>query len=134
MLSIFKVIMSITNTLKYASIAIFSFILLGCNEQAEHNQKSVQALHVDVLPLSYTTLRLTTELPGRITAFKEVEVRPQITGILKKMAYKEGSYVEAGDLLFEIESTSYQSSVNSAEAQLNKALTNQHNNHEARPL
>jgi len=89
MLSIFKVIMSITNTRKYASIAIFSFILLGCNEQAEHNQKSVQALHVDVLPLSYTTLRLTTELPGRITAFKEVEVRPQITGILKKWLIKK---------------------------------------------
>ena len=117
--------MSITKTLKYPLLFIFSFALLGCNEQLDQNQRPAQKLHVDVLPLTYTTLRLTTELPGRIAAFKEVEVRPQITGILKNIAYKEGSDVNVGDLLFEIESTSYQSSVNSAEAQLKKALANE---------
>lgn len=117
--------MSITKTLKYPLLFILSFTLLGCNEQLDLNQRAVQDLHVDVLPLTYTPLRLSTELPGRITAFKEVEVRPQITGIVKKIAYKEGSNVKAGNLLFEIESTSYQSSVNNAEAQLKKALANE---------
>jgi len=116
--------MCLSKVLKYPLLFLFSFSLLGCNEQLKP-KNSIQNLHVDVQPLSYTTLRLTTELPGRITAFKEVEVRPQITGIIKSRLFKEGSYVKAGDLLFEIESTSYQSSVNSAKAQLNKALANQ---------
>ncbi|GLR05933.1 MexE family multidrug efflux RND transporter periplasmic adaptor subunit [Vibrio hyugaensis] len=82
-------------------------------------------LHVDVLDLTPTTLRLTTELPGRIAAFKQAEVRPQVTGILKSRLYKEGSQVEAGDVLYEIDPTTYQSNVNSAQAQLAKALTSE---------
>ncbi|MCL1083898.1 efflux RND transporter periplasmic adaptor subunit [Shewanella psychromarinicola] len=60
-----------------------------------------------------------------MTAFKEAEVRPQITGIVKSRLYKEGSYVEAGDVLFQIDPTNYQSAVNSAEAQLAKAIASQ---------
>ncbi len=84
-------------------------------------------LHIDVLKLTPTTLRLTTELPGRIAAFKQAEVRPQVTGILKSRLYKEGSQVEAGDVLYQIDPTTYQSNVNSAEAQLAKALTAENN-------
>ena len=64
-------------------------------------------------------------MPGRIIAFKEAEVRPQITGIVKSRLYEEGSHVEAGQVLFQIDDTSYQSSVNSAKAQLKKALASE---------
>ncbi|WP_166370479.1 efflux RND transporter periplasmic adaptor subunit [Psychromonas sp. SA13A] len=101
--------------------------LFGCSDQTEPNKRPVQSIHVDTSTLTYSTLRLTTELPGRITAFKEAEVRPQITGIIESRLYKEGSYVEKGDILFQIDPTTYQSTVNSANAELKKALSSERN-------
>ena len=101
--------------------------LFGCSDQTEPNKRPVQSIHVDTSTLTYSTLRLTTELPGRITAFKEAEVRPQITGIIESRLYKEGNYVEKGDILFQIDPTTYQSTVNSANAELKKALSSERN-------
>ena len=101
--------------------------LFGCGDQTEPNKRPVQSIHVDTSTLTYSTLRLTTELPGRITAFKEAEVRPQITGIIESRLYEEGSYVEKGDILFQIDPTTYQSTINSANAELKKALSSERN-------
>ena len=101
--------------------------LFGCSDQTEPNKRPVQSIHVDTSTLTYSTLRLTTELPGRITAFKEAEVRPQITGIIESRLYEEGSYVEKGDILFQIDPTTYQSTINSANAELKKALSSERN-------
>lgn len=106
-------------------LLLSSSLLFGCGEQAMEQRPAPGPIHVDVLDLTPTTLRLTTELPGRITAFKQAEVRPQVTGILKSRLYKEGSQVEADEVLYEIDPTTYQSNVNSAQAQLAKALTSE---------
>ncbi|BEU03308.1 MexE family multidrug efflux RND transporter periplasmic adaptor subunit [Agarivorans sp. OAG1] len=102
---------------------LLSFTIFGCGENIPNQRPKAGPAHVDVLKLTPTTLRLTTELPGRITAFKQAEVRPQVTGILKSRLYVEGSQVETGDVLYQIDPTVYQSNVNSAQAQLAKALT-----------
>ena len=110
---------------KYSLLLLLPLGLLGCSEQTEPDKRPIQSVHVDTTTLAYSTLRLSTELPGRIIAFKEAEVRPQITGIVKSRLYEEGSHVEAGQVLFQIDDTSYQSSVNSAKAQLKKALASE---------
>ncbi|CAH0529892.1 efflux RND transporter periplasmic adaptor subunit [Vibrio hippocampi] len=118
--------MSLPLSLKWPlGLILSSTLLLGCGEQVIDQRPAPGPLHVDVLDLTPTTLRLTTELPGRIAAFKQAEVRPQVTGILKSRLYKEGSQVEADDVLYEIDPTTYQSNVNSAQAQLAKALTSE---------
>ncbi|WP_028870282.1 efflux RND transporter periplasmic adaptor subunit [Psychromonas arctica] len=120
--------MFFTREVKYSLfLLILPLGLLGCSDQTETNKRPVQSIHVDTSTLTYSTLRLTTELPGRITAFKEAEVRPQITGIIESRLYKEGSYVEKGDILFQIDPTTYQSTVNSANAELKKALSSERN-------
>lgn len=118
--------MYIPNSLKLPlCLVLSSTLLLGCGEQTMEQRPTPGPIHVDVLDLTPTTLRLTTELPGRIAAFKQAEVRPQVTGILKSRLYKEGSQVEADEVLYEIDPTTYQSNVNSAQAQLAKALTSE---------
>ena len=119
--------MLFVNTLKYSLPLLLTLSILGCSDQTESDKRPAQTIHVDTTTLAYSTLRLTTELPGRITAFKEAEVRPQITGIIESRQYKEGSYVEKGDVLFQIDPTTYQSTVNSANAELKKALSSERN-------
>jgi len=117
--------MSLNNLKKYPLYLLLPLALAGCGEQPQNQRPPAGPLHVDVLDLTPTNLRLTTELPGRIAAFKQAEVRPQVTGILKSRFYQEGSQVEAGDVLYQIDPTTYQSNVNSAQAQLKKAQTSE---------
>ena len=46
---------------------------------------------------------LTTELPGRTSAYQVAEVRPQVNGLIRERAFEEGSDVKAGDLLYQID-------------------------------
>jgi len=119
--------MIFANAMKYPLLLSLSLSLLGCGDQLSSNQKAAAEIHVDTLTIDYITLRLSNELPGRVTAFKEAEVRPQITGIVKSRLYEEGSYVEEGDTLFEIDPTTYLSTVNSAKAELKKAQSSERN-------
>ena len=120
--------MFFTREVKYSLLLLLLPLgLLGCSEQTEPDKRPIQSIHVDTTTLVYSTLRLSTELPGRIIAFKEAEVRPQITGIVKNRLYQEGSYVEEGQVLFQIDPTTYQSTVNSANAELKKALSSERN-------
>ncbi|MFA0086054.1 efflux RND transporter periplasmic adaptor subunit [Vibrio sp. 10N.261.51.F12] len=120
-----------STVLKRGVSLLLPFVLLGCNAQAEPEQKAVESVHVDTLTLSSSTLRLTKELPGRISAFKQAEVRPQVSGIVIERLFEEGSYVNSGDLLYQIDSTSYQATVNSAKAQLDKAIANENTTQKA---
>jgi membrane fusion protein (multidrug efflux system) len=64
---------------------------------------------------------VTAELPGRTTASLVAEVRPQVSGIIKTRLYREGAEVKAGDILYEIDPSTYQASFDSALASLQKA-------------
>lgn len=66
------------------------------------------------VPLSYT-------YSGRIAAFREVQVRAQVGGILKERTYVEGAQVKAGDVLFRVDPTTYEAEVAKAQAQLQTA-------------
>jgi membrane fusion protein (multidrug efflux system) len=46
---------------------------------------------------------LTSDLPGRTSAFRIAEVRPQVNGIILKRMFKEGSDVKAGQQLYQID-------------------------------
>ncbi|WP_413699625.1 efflux RND transporter periplasmic adaptor subunit [Psychromonas sp. KJ10-10] len=114
--------MRLATPFKNIIFLIIPLVLLGCEAENEQAQAPIQTPHVDTLTLSPITLRLSNELPGRITAYKEAEVRPQVSGIVKSREFIEGGEVSKGDILYKIDATVYQATVNSAEAQLAKAL------------
>jgi len=60
-------------------------------------------------------------LPGRSRAFKEAEVRPQVSGIVSERNFVEGSVVEQGQSLYQIDDSTYQAALLSAEAELIRA-------------
>jgi len=115
---------SILSSKRYL-LCLCIFILSGCGEQPNTIQKAASNIHVDTLTISKVKLRLSTELPGRISAFNQAEVRPQVSGIIQSRLFKEGADVKKGDLLYQIDPKSYQASVNSNKAQLAKAIADQ---------
>jgi len=76
---------------------------------------------VSVITLAPRAVAITDQLPGRTTAFRVAEVRPQVTGVVKQRLFTEGSEVKAGEQLFQIDPGSYRAALNSANAALQRA-------------
>ena len=72
----------------------------------------------------YKRQAITTELPGRTTAYQVAEVRPQVGGLIQKRLFAEGADVKAGAQLYQIDPATYQAAYNSAKAALAKAKAN----------
>ncbi len=67
---------------------------------------------------------LTTELPGRTSAYLVAEIRPQVNGLVQKRLFTEGADVEAGDVLYQIDPAPFQAALNNAEAALGRSQAN----------
>ncbi len=76
---------------------------------------------VNVVTIKQEKVSLTRELPGRTSAFLLSEVRPQVTGIVKKRLFTEGSQVKAGQALYQLDDATYQANLASASASLARA-------------
>src|SRR5678815_1037222 len=76
---------------------------------------------VSVVTLKPRAVEITDQLPGRTTAFRVAEVRPQVTGVVQKRLFAEGTEVQAGAQLFQIDAGSYRAALASAEAALKRA-------------
>jgi len=76
---------------------------------------------VGVVIVESVAVAITTELPGRTSAYVIAELRPQVTGLIKERAFTEGSEVKAGELLYQIDPASYTATHDSAKAALARA-------------
>jgi membrane fusion protein (multidrug efflux system) len=94
----------------------------GCNSQKA--QPPPPIAEVSVITLKSQRVMLTTELPGRTSAYLIAEVRPQVGGIIQKRLFTEGSDVKAGEVLYQIDPSVYQATYNSAKAALSRAEAN----------
>src|SRR3984957_18733137 len=74
--------------------------------------------------LQTSPVTLTTELPGRVAALETSDVRPQINGVIRRRDFTEGSLVQAGQVLYEIEDSPYRAAVLTAQGQLAQAQAN----------
>ncbi len=79
---------------------------------------------VSVITVQPQKVELTTELSGRVAASLTAEVRPQVSGIVLKRLFIEGADVKEGDVLYQIDPSSYQASFDGAQAALAKAEAN----------
>jgi membrane fusion protein (multidrug efflux system) len=108
-----------------ASAAVAAALLLvGCENGHRQQAGRSQVLEVAVVTVEPLAIELTTELPGRTFPYLVSEIRPQVNGIIQKRMFKEGSDVNAGDLLYQIDPAPFQVAYNSAKASLGKALAN----------
>ncbi|HCJ6373116.1 efflux RND transporter periplasmic adaptor subunit [Citrobacter sp. RHBSTW-00671] len=101
-------------------IIISAALLAGCNDQGDTQAHPAEP-QVTVHVVESAPLAVTTELPGRTTSFRIAEVRPQVSGIVLKRNFTEGSDVEAGQSLYQIDPATYQADYDSAKGELAKS-------------
>jgi len=86
----------------------------GCNRQTEAPPPPPP--EVAVVTVQPQQVLLTTELPGLTSAFLVAEIRPQVSGLIQKRLFEEGSEVKAGDVLYQIDADPFQAALDSAAA------------------
>ena len=88
-------------------------------------KKSMGAPSVTVDTVKSASVRREFEAPARVMAKYRVEVLARIDGYLTKSYFKEGDFVKAGQLLFEIEPQQYSNAVGHAKGNLDHARAQQ---------
>lgn len=106
----------LAGTLVPAAVVIASLTLAGCGSSDEAKPKPTPV--VGVMIAKAEAVELTAELSGRTEASEIAEVRPQVAGIVMQRLFQEGSYVRAGQPLYQIDSRLYAASQAQASASL----------------
>ena len=88
-----------------------------------NRQKPVPVVYpvVATQPVGVDDVKIYGDYVGRIRAQQFVEIHARVEGYLEKMLFDEGTYIEKGQTLFQIDPVLYRARVKRAEAQLNKA-------------
>ncbi|WP_133624262.1 MULTISPECIES: efflux RND transporter periplasmic adaptor subunit [Erwinia] len=101
-----------------------SLVLTGCDNKDSQQAGQQQAPEVGITTLKSAPLKITTDLPGRTSSFRIAEVRPQVSGIILKRNFVEGSDIKAGESLYQIDPATYQAAYDSAKGDLAQAQAN----------
>lgn len=98
-------------------LAMSVMLVAGCGNSEAPPDESAQAepAEVAVLKIAPREQMLTSDLPGRIVPVRIAEVRARVAGIVQKRHFTEGAPVNAGDLLFTIDSMPFEAAVARAE-------------------
>lgn len=104
----------------FVTASVLALSLVACEPQQAPAQQALVP-QVTVVTLKTQPVILSRELPGRTNPYVIAEVRPQVTGIVKERLFTEGSLVEAGQPLYQLDDASYRADYNSAKALLNRA-------------
>ena len=98
------------------ALPLAALIVAGCQEPQDTVVHKVP--DVGVVTLHNEDVLLSSDLPGRTSAYRVAEVRPQVSGIIQKRFFNEGAQVSKGQQLYQIDPASYQAAVEKAQANL----------------
>ena len=104
------------------SVLAAGLILGGCGQKTTGTQSV--APEVAVVTIQPRPVAITTDLTGRTSANLVAEVRPQVGGIIQKRLFTEGSDVQAGQELYQIDRATYQAALDNARAGLRRSEAN----------
>lgn len=106
-------------------VLVGGMLMAGCGGQNSAKELSQGgAPEVAIVTVKPEKVAITTELPGRTSAYLVAEVRPQVGGIIQKRLFTEGGDVKEGSVLYQIDPATYQAAYASAKAALARAEAN----------
>jgi RND family efflux transporter MFP subunit len=109
--------LAVTGALSLAGLS-FAALTVGRGKEPPA-APSLQAVTVAEVPEQEITEW--DEFTGRLQAVDQVEIRPRVSGYIKRVAFAEGKEVKKGEVLFEIDARPYEADLARAEAELERA-------------
>ncbi len=111
----------------YILIVLLSICgLSGCSDRQNDTAANEVSPQVDVIITRMISSPVSIELPGRLEAFRQAEVRARVAGIVTERLYKEGQDVRKGTPLFLINPELLKVARDEASGALAKAEANYH--------
>ncbi|MCR8923817.1 efflux RND transporter periplasmic adaptor subunit [Dasania sp. GY-MA-18] len=101
-------------------IVLIAALLSAC-QQGSAPARSTAAPAVSYVTVTEAPHTIATKMQARVVASQVAEVRPQVSGIVQQRLFEEGSKVEQGQLLYQIDPATFQAAYNEAKANLNSA-------------
>lgn len=105
-------------------LAVMGLAVSACDSKTSPAAATQAPVEVGVMTLTPVDVPLQVELPGRTSAYRKAEVRPQVNGIIQARLFEEGADIKAGVPLYQIDPALYQAAYNSAKAELARAEAN----------
>ncbi|ONB77813.1 efflux transporter periplasmic adaptor subunit [Burkholderia pseudomallei] len=103
-----------------AALAVAAFVAAGCGKhESEHDAAAPR--EASVVTVKKTSVPLSVELPGRLDAYRQAEVRARVAGIVTARTYEEGQEVKRGAVLFRIDPAPFKAARDAAAGALEKA-------------
>ncbi|MFX4227207.1 MAG: efflux RND transporter periplasmic adaptor subunit [Porticoccaceae bacterium] len=109
-----------------ALIVVTLFLLQACSSEEQSAGSQSQPMDVNVVRLQPEDITLKSTLVGRVSSIRSAEIRPQVSGIILKRYFEEGSQVESGQSLYQIDPAIYEANLANAKGQLAVAKANEH--------
>jgi membrane fusion protein, multidrug efflux system len=106
------------NTNKFLLMLALTTILAACNNQGGAPRQAPPPVNVTTQTVTFDYLPYFEEYPGVVKALQEVELRPQVSGYITGIHFKEGSQVKKGDKLYTIDQQQTEAVYQQAQANL----------------
>jgi membrane fusion protein, multidrug efflux system len=97
---------------------VLSLLPAGCDRRQQDPPPLPPVPVVSTIMVTPQRIVLETQLPGRTTAYKVAQIRPQVNGLIQKRLFKEGSDVKSGQMLYQIDPAPFQAALDAAVANL----------------
>jgi membrane fusion protein (multidrug efflux system) len=105
----------------FTAVLLLSLMAAACGRGNVHAAAPPPAPEVRVAPVIQQDVPVYTEWVATLDGYVNAEIRPQVSGYIIKQAYKEGSLVRKGQVLFEIDPRPFQAALDRAKGDLAQA-------------
>lgn len=108
------------NTLRYCPAALLALTIFSCGKKDQQQQPTAPpAVQVTLHEVKAAEASYYDEYPGTVVPLNEIELRPQVTGFVTGIHFKDGARVRKGQLLYTIDAQLYDANYDQAVANLN---------------
>lgn len=104
--------------------ALLVGLLLASCDRRQQSPPLPSVPEVSTVTVQPQKVMLAAELPGRTSAFRVAEIRPQVSGLIQKRLFTEGSDVKADQTLYQIAPAPFQAALDNARAALGRVEAN----------
>ncbi|MDT7517669.1 efflux RND transporter periplasmic adaptor subunit [Rhodoferax sp. TBRC 17660] len=113
--------MKIKQVFQREGLAVLLVATLAACGKSEPQDMAPAPVQVSVMTMAPSHLDITEDLPGRVVALRVAEIRPQVSGIVQRRLFEQGTEVRAGQALFQINPAPFRAETDTAAAALQRA-------------